>query len=231
VPTFHVTREYVQSRFKGFIHRLSDCKDRISNPSDNPSFVVETAVTTMKAVIEHAWRILYHQGMGQETSRFKRSDEAQFPMGIQKSKPWTFKKSFVNSDLQADMEKMAATMMPRVLGHTTVFDSIRSFWMLVLQDLRDISTHRDAICEEHSVVTPFTADMNPSRTILIVPSHGHFHLPIAKISNVMALDTYSRTRHGENMMIRVDAYEACLAMLDAVSSVLKSLEDMSLSHM
>jgi dihydroxyacetone kinase DhaKLM complex PTS-EIIA-like component DhaM len=57
-----------------------------------------------------------------------------------------------------------------------------------------------------------------------------FHLPVNKVSRVMALDMLSRVREGENMLVMVDAHSACLSMLNAVELLLSELQSMALAN-
>jgi hypothetical protein len=46
----------------------------------------------------------------------------------------------------------------------------------------------------------------------------------------MSLDTFSRTREGENMLVVVDAHLACTGMINAVESVLEAFRTMAIEH-
>ncbi len=184
-------------------------------------------MTAMKSTIEHTWRTLCHQATCQETSRYIR-DDFQFPMRVSTAEPWVI--VAVDAVMKQEMELLIKMMRPVINGHNTIYGSMSSFWMMVLQDLRDIVSHRDDIRDLNSV-TPFTEDLNPARAMLTVPSHGHFSIPVNKVSNVLSLDTCARCRIGENMLVKVDAHTACMAMLDAVLSVLVSFRDIALSSL
>jgi hypothetical protein len=75
-----------------------------------------------------------------------------------------------------------------------------------------------------------TEDLNPHRGHSDGPQPRTLSVPSREDLKVMSLDTFSRTREGENMLVKVDAHLACTGMINAVESVLEAFRTMAIEH-
>lgn len=230
IPTHKIDACYIEDRIKHRLHRLAKCSGQLDEVASDPYLVLEGVISALKATIEHSWRMLCHQATGQETGRYIR-DSAQFPMSISAESKWrlTSDRTIVNQGLKNAMEELINDIRPVIHGHKTVYSSISNFWIMVLQDLRDISAHRDDMDEE--LLTVAMDDLNPSCASLYIPTHGHFKITVDKCSSLVGLDMNSRTRTGTNFLVAADARVCCKAVVVSVQQLLKSFRDMALKHL
>ena len=194
----------------------------------DPYFTIEGLAHNLRGTLEYTWRVMVLTANGNKFNKYARVNST-IPI-MPSTTPYAFAASgsSTNARIINEINTLVNAVRPKLMGKDKViYNKIEWFWIMVLQELRDMSTHRGELDSAIRCTTIDVLDMNKigmNTMVLSVPFHGFFK-GVAKESANLRLDMQSRIRDGENMVVCADAVASFQAIIAAVNALLEEMKD------
>ena len=224
-----IDASFVTSHFSRMKNRMDEALVILNNEARrDPYFTIEGMAHNLRGTLEYTWRIMALAANGEKFNKYARVNSTIPIMPSTTPYAFTASGSSINGRLVNRIDDLVNTIRPKLVSKDKViYNKIEWFWIMVLQELRDMSTHRGELDSAIRCTTIDVLDMNKivmNTMVLSVPFHGFFK-GVAKESANLRLDMQSRIRDGENMVVCADAVASFQAIIAAVNALLEEMKD------